>query len=187
VDEFTAAPPGITAVYVVENEITYLAFPAVEGAIVIFGRGYAVPTLEQLAWLAGTELVYWGDIDTHGFAILNGLRRSFPHTRSILMDRATLMAHQSQWVKESNPTDTPLGLLHEPEARLYRDLVGDVLGPSVRLEQERVRFAALEQALQLAPAHSVEHPLTAAAATPCASDETRLPGREIPDTERLLP
>ncbi len=73
-EEFTAAPPGIARVYVVENEITYLAFPAVEGAMVIFGRGYAVPTLESLTWLADTELCYWGDIDTHGLAILSRLR-----------------------------------------------------------------------------------------------------------------
>jgi len=45
-EELTAAPPGIARVYVVENEITYLAFPPVEAAMVIFGRGYAVPTLD---------------------------------------------------------------------------------------------------------------------------------------------
>jgi hypothetical protein len=50
-DEFTAEPPGIKRAYVVENEITYLAFPCPADAIVIWGRGYAVPVLEPLAWL----------------------------------------------------------------------------------------------------------------------------------------
>lgn len=147
-DEVTAIPPGVTAAYVVENEITYLAFPAVAGAMVIFGGGYAVSALESLPWLAGTDLNYWGDIDTHGFAILDRLRRRFPHARSILMDRETLLAHSGQWVREPNPTDIHLDLLDPAETALYRDLVSHALGQSVRLEQERVRFAALEEALR---------------------------------------
>ena len=89
--------------YVVENEITYLAFPLPGDAIVIFGGGYAVDVLEPLGWLADLDLVYWGDIDTHGFAILNRLRHRFGHARSMLMDRATLLAHRGQWVTEPRP------------------------------------------------------------------------------------
>jgi hypothetical protein len=66
----------------------------------------------------------------------------------MLMDRATLLAHRSHWVTEPSPTDDPLELLNQNEARLYRDLVSNALGQSVRLEQERVRFSALEQALR---------------------------------------
>ena len=80
----------------VENEITYLAFPLPGGAIVIFGGGYAVDALEPLDWLTGLDLIYWGDIDTHGFAILNRLRHRFGHARSMLMDRATLFTHRGQ-------------------------------------------------------------------------------------------
>ncbi len=135
-------------VYVIENEVTYLAFPASENAMVIFGGGYAVSSLERLPWLTGTGLVYWGDIDTHGFAILDRLRRRFPHARSMLMDRGTLLAHRSQWVTEPSQVVTPLDLLDPDEASLYRDLADGALGPAVRLEQERVRFSALEQALR---------------------------------------
>jgi hypothetical protein len=147
-EEFTAARSGISTVYVVENEITYLAFPAAPGAMVILGGGYAIGLLESLTWLGSAELVYWGDIDTHGFAILDRLRRRFPRTRSMLMDRVTLLAHKSQWVTEPNPTDASLDLLWSEEASLYRELVENALGPSVRLEQERVRYSALEQALR---------------------------------------
>jgi hypothetical protein len=115
---------------------------------VIFGRGYAVPTLESLAWLADIRLFYWGDIDTHGFAILDRLRRRFPHATPMLMDRATLLAHRSQWVTEPNQAVAPLDLLDPEEGRLYQDLIADVFGPAIRLEQERVRFSALEQALR---------------------------------------
>jgi hypothetical protein len=147
-DEFAAAPPGITRVYVVENEITYLAFPLLEGAMVIFGAGYAVSVLEPLGWLAGLDLVYWGDIDTHGFAILDRLRQRFPHARSMLMDRATLLAHRDQWVTEPSRSTSSLDFLDAEEAQLCHHLAADALGPSVRLEQERVSFAVIEQAIQ---------------------------------------
>jgi hypothetical protein len=146
-DELAAPPPGITRAYIIENEITYLAFPLAPDAIVIFGDGYAVNVLERLTWLADLELGYWGDVDTHGFAILNRLRHRFPRARSILMDRDTLLAHQSQWVTESIPTRAALDRLTPAEQALYADLVDGTFGPAIRLEQERISFAALEQAL----------------------------------------
>ena len=151
VDEFAAPPSGTRQAYVVENEITYLAFPLPGDAIVIFGGGYAVDVLEPLGWLTDLVLVYWGDIDTHGFAILNRLRHRFGHARSMLMDRATLLAHRGQWVTEPRPTAATLDLLDAEEAELYRDLVAGALGLSVRLEQERIRFAAIEQAMARQP------------------------------------
>ena len=146
-DEFGTPPPGARRAYVIENEITYLAFPRPGDAMVIFGGGYAVDVLESLGWLAVLDLVYWGDIDTHGFAILNRLRRRFGHARSMLMDRATLLAHRDQWVTEAHPVAAALDLLDPEEAELYRGLLDSALGPSVRLEQERVSFAAIERAL----------------------------------------
>jgi hypothetical protein len=146
VPELAAAPPAERTVFVVENEITYLAFPPTENAIVIFGEGYAASRLQPLQWLAGKNLVYWGDIDTHGFAILNRVRRSFEGTRSMLMDRATLLAHEGQWVGEANPTSEHLETLLPDESSLYNDLVEAVLGSSVRLEQERISYAAIQEA-----------------------------------------
>ncbi|AXB45227.1 DUF2220 domain-containing protein [Amycolatopsis albispora] len=96
-----------------------------------------------MKWLAHKDLVYWGDIDTHGFAILNSVRRSFGGARSMLMDRATLLAHEEQWVGEPNPTNEHLEALLPDEASLYTDLVEGVLGSSVRLEQERISYAAV--------------------------------------------
>jgi hypothetical protein len=146
--ELGAAPPGVTRVYVVENEITYLAFPLPDHAMVIWGGGYAVPVLEPLGWLRDLEVIYWGDIDTHGFAILDRLRGLFPHVRSMLMDRATLTAHRSQWVVEPVPSDAVLAHLDEVESVLYRDLAAGAFGVAVRLEQERISVAALERALR---------------------------------------
>ena len=147
-DELASAPRGISVVYVVENEITYLAFPVAENSMVIFGGGYAASVLRSLRWLNDCDLVYWGDIDTHGFAILSRLRQEFPHARSLLMDRATLLAHESQWVTEPAPAAAALEFLSADEADLYRDLVEGALGRAVRLEQERMSFGAIGDALQ---------------------------------------
>jgi len=146
-DELAVAPPVHGTVHVVENKITYLAFPPAPDAVAIFGEGYAVPILADQRWLAGRRLIYSGDIDTHGFAILDRLRQRFGHVRSLLMDRATLLAHEAQWVREPDPVATHLAHLDPAESDLYRDLVEDTFGPAVRLEQERISYPAIEHAL----------------------------------------
>jgi hypothetical protein len=146
-DEFTAAPDGIARAYVIENEITYLAFPLPVAAMAILGSGYAVPVLQPLGWLNTLDVVYWGDIDTHGFAILDRLRHHLPRVRSVLMDRATLLGHRDQWVTEPSQTTAVLGRLDGAESALYTDLISDTYAPSVRLEQERISFCAVEKAI----------------------------------------
>lgn len=150
-NELTAAPADITRAYVLENEITYLAFPVPDAAMAILGGGYAVPLLESLGWLAGLDVVYWGDIDTHGFTILDRLRSRLPHARSVLMDRATLLAHREHWGTEPKPTAAPLDRLDQDEAAFYADLISNTYAPSVRLEQERIRFSAVETAVASQP------------------------------------
>jgi hypothetical protein len=140
----------VSTVYVVENEITYLAFPpggALDGHL---RRRYAAPTLHRLDWLEQAELIYWGDIDTHGLAILNHVRRRFPHTKSMLMSVKTPMDHEPHWGTEPSQTTDALTHLTSEEAELYRDLIEGTYGPSIRLEQERVRYSALCDALGLA-------------------------------------
>jgi len=145
--ELADLDPRADTVFVVENEVTYLAFPAVPGSIVVFGSGFVLGGVRDLPWMDDQEIVYWGDLDTHGFDILDRLRAQFPTVRSILMDEATLLAHRGQWVKEPSPTYRALGHLTGPESALYRDLVEDRFGTNIRLEQERVRYSLVETAL----------------------------------------
>lgn len=147
-EELARFDPPVSTVFIIENEISYLAFPDVDDAIVIFGSGFALETVKSLLWLAEKRIVYWGDVDTWGFAILNRLRLRFPAVDSILMDHETLLAHPRQWVTEPTPTNTALPHLTDTETALYRDLVEDRYGHHVRLEQERVRFSLLEAALR---------------------------------------
>jgi hypothetical protein len=137
-----------STVYIVENEITYLALPNVPDAIAIFGGGYAVSVLKLLPWLQNRNLIYWGDLDTHGFAILNQVRTHHPHVKSLLMDRSTLLGHESQWVREPRPTNVHLIYLTPEEDDLYRYLVEDTYQPSLRLEQERISYGAIQRAFE---------------------------------------
>jgi hypothetical protein len=146
-EELARLPLNVERVFVVENEVTCLAFPAVSRSLLIFGGGYAVSRVGRLGWLQDVPLHYWGDIDTHGFAILDRLRSGFPAVRSMLMDRATLLAHETHWEREPVPVNTDLVQLTADEAALYRDLIEDVFGPAVRLEQERISYPMLEAAV----------------------------------------
>lgn len=147
-DELARIEPDVATVFVVENEVSYLAFPDVEGSMAVFGSGFGLTRLSDLPWLHRKQIAYWGDIDTHGFDILDRLRARFGAVQSMLMDHDTLLAHPDQWVDEPNPTNRPLPHLTEPEAALYSDLIEARYGPRVRLEQERVRFSLLRQALR---------------------------------------
>lgn len=147
-DELAMVELRARTVFVVENEVSYLAFPTVPDAIVVFGEGFHLTTLDAVPWLHHKEIVYWGDIDTHGFAILNRLRARFSSVRSILMDRETLLAHSAQCVTEPEPTTEPLPHLTDRERSLYQDLIEDRFGLAVRLEQERIRFSLVRRALQ---------------------------------------
>lgn len=147
VDEFAKLNLPVTRVFVTENDVNGLAFPDVAGGMVIFGRGYGFDALARVAWLQDKEVHYWGDIDTHGFAILNQFRRHFPCTRPLLMDEATLFAHRAQWVEESSPINSELAHLSADEAALYDALRDNRYGRGVRLEQEYVGFALLSERL----------------------------------------
>ncbi|MDZ4235318.1 MAG: DUF2220 domain-containing protein, partial [Dietzia sp.] len=132
---------------VVENEISYLSVEVPDGGIVLWGRGFEVDNVGRLPWLGGADVVYWGDIDTHGFAILDRLRAWLPETRSVLMDRETLLTLRDRWVTEDRPTRSALTRLTVDEFGLYTDLVEAALGDRVRLEQERIDWNWVEQHL----------------------------------------
>lgn len=63
------------------------------------------------------------------------------------MNITTLLAHDQHWVTEASPSIEALDDLTSDEADLYRDLIEGTYGPSVRLEQERIRFSFVNDAL----------------------------------------
>ena len=139
---------SVQHVVIVENEVTYLATPVPPEGVVIWGAGYAAGRLGRMPWVrAAPSVTYSGDLDTHGFAILSLLRGQVPQTASVLMDRATLLAHRERWGTEPSPTRASLAHLTDAEQALYQDLVEDVYAPSLRLEQERLGWRWVEAAL----------------------------------------
>lgn len=134
---------------IVENEISYLSVDVPADGIVFWGKGFDVDQVGRLGWLADAEILYWGDIDTHGFAILDRLRAWLPQTRSVLMDRATLLAHRDRWVTEDRPAKSALPRLTSDEQALYSELVEDSHDVRVRLEQERIDWQWVESRLSL--------------------------------------
>jgi hypothetical protein len=111
------------------------------------GRGYAIELLASCEWLKQKTVRYWGDIDTHGFAILDRLRSALPSVASLLMDSETLLSHRRLWVQEERQYEKTLMHLTDEERDVFEALLSGQFGERVRLEQERISVGALETVL----------------------------------------
>lgn len=147
-DTFARLDLPVEKIFITENEVNLLAFPPVSRSMVIFGAGYGFDMLAEARWLQSRRIYYWGDIDTHGFAILDQIRALFPNIVSFLMDRDTLLAHRPHWGKEPKPEKRELSRLNSTEAALYDELRQNRLGIHLRLEQERIGFVWVVTALK---------------------------------------
>ena len=146
-ESFARLDCNTSRVFITENEINFLAFPQIKDSLVIFGAGYGFEMLRKAEWLSRCRIYYWGDIDTHGFAILDQLRSQFNHVESFLMDRNTLLAFETQWGEEEKQTLRDLPGLNPEERALYDDLRDNRIRRNLRLEQERIGFGWVESAL----------------------------------------
>lgn len=147
VEELAQLDLPVEEIIVTENEVNGLALPPRPRTLVVFGRGYALDHLGGVPWLAKRRLRYWGDIDTHGFGILDRFRAYFPDAESLMMDAETFHAHRTMWVEECTPRSDPLLRLSPPESALYAELIQDAHGERLRLEQERIPFAWVRRQL----------------------------------------
>ncbi len=150
VAQFAALRLPVQTVFITENEINGLSFPDYPQAMVVFGGGYGVDRLGRVEWLRSVRVVYWGDLDTHGFAILDRLRASLPHVESMMMDVATLEAHRALWGQEPAAARFlgDLARLTDAERAVFDLLRHDRIEPAVRLEQERIGFGWVRSVLQ---------------------------------------
>ncbi|NQY63974.1 MAG: hypothetical protein HRT38_09635 [Alteromonadaceae bacterium] len=150
IDDFAKLEILCDKVYITENKTNGLAFPQVNNAIVIFGLGYGISVLKNIAWLKQCRLYYWGDIDTHGFAILAQARSYLPKLKSFLMDETTLLICKEYWGQESvdkRHQAEHLPQLTTQEQKLYQQLKSDHFCERLRLEQERIPFEYWQQEL----------------------------------------
>ena len=90
--------------------------------------------LTTVPWLNGCRLLYWGDLDSHGFETLSHLRRAFPSVHSVLMDECTFKKHFEFAVKAAPSSSQDRLELTSDERAMY-----DRLARTGRLlEQERI-------------------------------------------------
>jgi hypothetical protein len=147
IEQIAELPLAPECVFIVENLQTGLAFDDLPGAVCFMARGYAVDAFGAIPWLRGCPCHYWGDLDTHGFAILSRLRHYLPDVRSLLMDADTLHCHRDLWQHEGKPAAGPLERLTDQERAVFDGLSTDRWGERVRLEQERIDWRYAWQAI----------------------------------------
>ena len=142
IKEFEKLDLEIKRVFIIENKVTFLSFFNVVDSIVIFGSGYKVSLLKSAEWLKNKEIIYWGDIDEDGFAILSNLRSYLPQTKSILMDTKTIerFSHLKVEYDKKSSTKENLSNLTKEEKLAYQRVKNDFYGKNFRLEQERIPF-----------------------------------------------
>lgn len=140
--QFVALNIPCSSVIILENHINFsnifnfLTLPHLKDAIAIFGSGFQIGLLKEAEWLANKKIVYWGDIDVHGFQILSRIRGHFPKTKSCMMDFETFNEFRNLTVTGSETGITELEHLNSNEHHLYSNLLG--LKENNRLEQEKI-------------------------------------------------
>ncbi len=142
IQEFMELNFACENVFIVENQITTLSFPKLKNSIVIFGSGYAVGMLKDVAWLQEKKLYYWGDIDKDGFAILSQARSYFQNLQSIFMDEEVIELFKEYAVADEKNINIirELNNLTLKEMQIYLKLQNNFYKINFRLEQERIPF-----------------------------------------------
>jgi len=129
-------------VFIFENKTNYsnifnfLTLPSIKDSISIFGQGFGVNNLKNTEWLSNKQIIYWGDIDAHGFQILSQIRGYFPRTQSCMMDFETFREFKYLAVTGTDTNVTALENLTPEEHELFEYLIN--LKENNRLEQEKV-------------------------------------------------
>lgn len=144
-----------STVIIVENLQTGLALEDMPGAVAFMGLGYAVDALGEVPWINSAACLYWGDIDTHGYAILHRARSRFPHVVSVMMDETTMLRFATLWTEEKvQHAAEDLPTLTADERAVYAALRHNRWGQALRLEQERIGWDFAWPALVKAAAQS---------------------------------
>lgn len=130
------------------NVYNFLTLPALKNSIAIFGKGFQINLLKDAGWLLNKQIIYWGDIDVHGFQILSQLRGYFPRAQSCMMDIETFLKFKHLAVTGAKTNCTELVNLNLDESHLYMYLSS--LKENDRLEQEKIPHTyALEKITEM--------------------------------------
>lgn len=113
--------PLLPSVFITENRTNFLALLRGADAIVVSGAGCSWGALARASSLHRRQLHARGDIDTHGFAILDQLLGDFPGAASFLTDRETLLAHRLRGGDEADAARHDLADLAPEKTGVYEN------------------------------------------------------------------
>lgn len=152
-DSFAGLSFAVDNVVICENEVSYLALPALRSSLAIFGKGYGFSGWESFNCLKGRRIIYWGDLDVDGFSILNQLRAQLPGEDlvSALMDEETIKDFTELAVKDRCnylAEEREFHYLSPAELQAYQALITDKYGTNLRIEQERLPYSRIKQEIE---------------------------------------
>lgn len=161
-DSFT--PAYLPEVVVIsENKDTAIHFPPLAGGISVEGVGRGGKTVASFPWIRDAPVVvYWGDVDTDGYEILNGYRFDFDRDiDSILMDPETYEMYEefgTDLDKYGRPlvagNPRPADRLRADERTMYLRLLDALHTGHRRVEQERIPLDRALEAVEMVCARS---------------------------------
>lgn len=123
-----------SGVVITENKMTFLTLPSLKGGLAICGDGFKIELLRTVEWLRQCRVIYWGDLDAHGFVILSRLRSFVPAAESVMMDVETFESFAEFAVSGTPADEDAAPNLTSAERAVFRSLVRT----NRRLEQERI-------------------------------------------------
>lgn len=135
ITQFKSLNIPVRTIYIVENKMNMLTFPSKQDSIVLWGHGFGVDVLKDVEWLKSKRILYWGDLDAHGFLILSEIRKHFKQIESFLMDRETFDAFFEDDKGIETNVENDLCLTQE-EKEMFQYLKEN----SYRLEQEKIPY-----------------------------------------------
>jgi len=141
--EFKNIESNCDNIFVTENIMNFLTLPYLSKTIAIWsGGGFSVSYLKDIDWIRTKQFFYWGDLDAHGFQILNQFRTYFQNTIAVMMDEETLSSFKS--AEGTSATKQNLQWLTEGELKLYNYLRSN----NIRLEQEKITQTFAEERIR---------------------------------------
>ena len=135
ISQFRETEIPVETVYIVENKMNMLTFPPIQKSIVVWGHGFGVDILKDVAWLKSKKIFYWGDLDAQGLQILSEIRTHFPQVESFLMDRETFDLYNEGEVGTETNVEKVMCLTPEE-----KELFDFLKSGNYRLEQEKIPF-----------------------------------------------
>lgn len=136
---------AVAEIWLVENETNLYMLPPRPGGLALCSMGKALDLLAGIPLLQKTRLLYWGDLDETGLALLSRCRSMYPHTDSVLMDAVTVQAHTAEMEIQPNPFKKQAPEQLQPHELAAFELLKEA---NARLEQEKLQQLYVQQTIQ---------------------------------------